>query len=702
MIGKYYRTIERDEATGDTLFELSLLEFSPYAVNGLLKCKGKIEVLAFGIPIDIEGEFHFPYFVVKDYTLFSKTSQNAEIMLDYLYEDLSESQKKIIMGHINNDILQLVENPSILDDALKRSKNKDQIKKEILQKLKRICEQSVLTRSLIKYNVELNKIEMLCRHNISYEQFKKQPYLCSLYHDISVYQADLFAFEKINILPYNPVRLCGFMMDVLQLYKKSGHVCVKPKDLLNCINAKLKKSVYPEYEINMALLNYCISISSNYVNYHTVDDEIYVYENSVWEQEEQIVMDIHRLNNNPTKLVQSPNISKIEMKLGITYNQKQKEAFNLLNTTGIKILTGPPGAGKTSTLEGLIEAYKDAYPNRIVKLAATTGRAAQVMMESTGKEAETINKMVDVRPFGDKYQGRGPNNPIEADFIICDEISMLGTELASFLFRAIKSGTLLLLVGDEDQLQSVEYGNILQDLISSGVIDVYRLTEIMRNSGAICENGQRINRGNKNLVEDQTFFIHDCTEEDVSNILLTELQKDNVQVLSSVKKGNLGIYNINQIIQKRKNARKKLCLRYRQVEYYENDPIIMTKTNYTKGYFNSDIGYVKSHDTKGIIVDFNGKIIHLDQSDYHLMMLAYCITTHKSQGSSFENVHIVLPRNPENMLTRRILYTAVTRARKTVHIYNVKNAVEYAISNKAESKRLSLLSKKLNSQEKEK
>lgn len=695
MIGKYYKTIERDEASGETIFELSLLEHCSYAEHGILKCKGKIDIFAFGLPLEINGEFQSPYFIVKSYTLFSKTIKGIESMLDYLYADLTETQKNEIINHIDCDILKIVEDDTILENALKRSKKKVQIKKEILKKLKRICEQSMLTRSLIKYNIELNKIEMICNHNITFEQFKSNPYLCSLYHDISVYQADQFAFEHTKILPYSVTRLCGFMMDVLFSYKKAGHVCVKPKDLLDCMNAKLKKSVYPKTEVNMSILNYCISISANYVKYHNINDEIYIYENDIWEQEEQIVADIQRLNSNPSILVSNPDISFIESKLNITYNQKQKASFDLLKTSGIKILTGPPGSGKTATLKGLIVAYKKQYPDRIVKLSATTGRAAQVMMESTGMDAETINKMVDVRPFGDKNQGRDSNNPIEADFIICDEISMLGTELASFLFRAVKSGALLLLVGDEDQLQSVEYGNILQDLILSGVIEIYRLTEIMRNSGAICENGQRINQGNNKLIEDHTFYVHDCNEEDVVNVLIKELQKSNVQVLSSVKKGNLGIHQINQLIQSKKNSRKNLCLKYRQINYYEHDPIIMTETNYEKGYFNGDIGYIEGADDKGIIVNFSGKIIHLDKSDYHLMMLAYCITTHKSQGSSFENVHIILPRNPENMLTRRILYTAVTRARKSVHIYNVQDAIDYAITNKAECKRLSLLSYKL-------
>lgn len=695
MIGKYYKTIERDMSTGETVFELALLENCEYAHNGILTCKGIIGVYAYGMPLEVKGEFHTPYFHVTGYCIVSQTERGIRSMLEYLYEDFTEAQTEAIIAKCNNDILNLVREPSILDEALKRSKKKDDIRKTVLKRLKRLYEQEKLTRILLKYNIDINKIEMMYTRDISYEQFKANPYLCCLFHSASVYQADQFAYDENGVLPYTPTRLCGFLMDALLVYRQAGHVCMRPQDILHFINQRLKKSVYPDSRMTMSLLNYCVVLMKNYVSYHIVDDEIYLYENEVWEEEQTVIANLHRLNNSPADLISNPDILEIEKKLNMQYNKKQRDSFRLLETSGVKILTGPPGSGKTATLKGYIEAYKAMYPKRKIQLAATTGRAAQVMTESTGIEAETINKMVDIRPFGGKYQGKNINNPIDADFIICDEISMLGLKLASYLFQAVKSGSLLILVGDEDQLQSVEYGNVLQDLIKSGFIEICRLTEVMRHSGAIIENAQKINTGVQRLTEDQNFHIHNCTENEAVQILLKEIQKEDVQVISPVKNGELGVYNLNKVVQKKKNTRKQLCLKYRQVEYYENDPIIMLETNYDKGYFNGDIGIIKGCDKEGLLVDFDNKIMHIGKNDYHVMMLAYAITAHKSQGSGFSHIHIMLPRQPENMLTRRIFYTAVTRAKTDVHIYNVSDAANYAISNYSEKPRLSLLGRLL-------
>lgn len=699
MIGKYYRTLERDMATGETLFELAVLEPCSYAKNGLLLCKGKIGVYAHGIPLSIEGTYQSNYFYVHDYTVAFKTQAGMQAIIEYLSDnDLTEVQTNTIIEKCDNDISNLAKNPEILEVALKRSKQKDILKRKILKKLKSLHNQEKLTSILMQYGIELNKIEMMYAHDIDYEKFLSNPYLCSLFHTISIFQADQFAYEYKKILPYSPLRLCGFLMDALLVYKQSGHVCTTPKNVIDYMNMRMKKSIYPNCRISMSLLNYCVDLMKNYVGYHVVNNEVYLYENSIWEEEQMIINDLKRLNSSRIELVANPDIAKIEKTLGIVYNEKQRESFELLKTNGVKILTGPPGAGKTATLRGYIEAYKTQYPNREIRLAATTGRAAQVMKESTGKPAETINKMVDVRPFSTnagKYQGKNPNNPISADFIICDEISMLGTQLASLLLHAVKSGTLLILVGDEDQLQSVEYGNILQDLIASKTIEVCRLTEVMRHSGTIVENAQRINNGKYTLLNDATFQIHKCSEEEALKTLYHNLQKENVQIITPVKKGTLGVYNVNRIMQKKRNLRKKLCLKYRNIEYYQGDPIIMTETNYDRGYYNGDIGTIQGCDEKGLLVDFGNKVMHIGKSDYHIMMLAYAITAHKSQGSGFEHIHILLPRQPDNMLTRRILYTAVTRAKKDVHIYEIEDAVTYAIQNKSERPRLSLLNTQL-------
>ena len=702
VTGKYYRTIYHDEATGDTFFYFTVVEDIPELradmENGILKCQGKITLLASGIPLQIEGNLQNHGFYVTSYSFLENSPIMFIMMLQYLTDnELTEAQERKLQDYCNNDILYIIKHPEVIDKALCKSKSKEKFKKQLLNKIKALCEQEEMTRILIKYGIELNKIETLYKHSVTYEQFKKNPYLSCIYHTISIYQADQFAFDECNILPYSTIRLCGFLLDAVFRYRESGHCCIKLTTLCNYINSRLKRSIFPQTKVNVAILQYCIHLLNNHLELHVLQNEVYVYEKAIWEEESQVITHIRRLNTERKEIVMNPKISQIEQELGIIYNQKQKESFQLLQTSGVKILTGPPGSGKTATLRGLIRALELAYPDQkvVVKLSATTGRAAQVMSNSSGRAAETINKMLNIIPYDDKLHGKNQNDPVEADLIIADEISMLGIKMASCLFSAIKTGSILLLVGDEDQLQSVEYGNVLQDLIESGCIEVCKLTEIMRQSGAICDNAGKINKGKHNLIEDASFRIHYCTEENAKKTLFSFMQKDSFQVISSVKKGTLGVYELNKEIQKRKNLRKKICLIYKGQLFYENDPVIMTETNYDKGYFNGDIGKIIGSDGQGVIVEFPKQVLHLGKEEYHDMELAYAITTHKCQGSEFDHVHVLLPRYPDNMLTRRILYTAITRAKKDIHLYVVEDACDYAIDNTAERPHISLLKDRL-------
>ena len=325
-----------------------------------------------------------------------------------------------------------------------------------------------------------------------------------------------------------------------------------------------------------------------------------------------------------------------------------------------------------------------------IRLAATTGRAAQVLSKSTEMDAVTVNKLLDIRPFETAVPGKNINEPLNADLIIVDEVSMLGLELASFLLSAIKNQAVLILVGDKDQLPSVDYGNILADFIGCGLIETYYLTEVMRQHGTILDNSQLINHGSSALKQDKTFQVRNfCSMENaVEDIKKLHIDTDRVQYLSTVKKDNLGTHAINKYSQQNKNGK---CIYYGKNRYFVGDRIIMTKTNYDRNYINGDVGIITDIREKSIIANFDGKILALDTQDFFYMDLAYCVTIHKSQGSEFDYVIVLLPDAANGMLTRRILYTAVTRAKKALIVYNVNHSMEHAISNQEERKRISLL-----------
>ncbi len=304
------------------------------------------------------------------------------------------------------------------------------------------------------------------------------------------------------------------------------------------------------------------------------------------------------------------------------------------------------------------------------------------MSNSSKREAETINKMLNIRPYGDKLHGKNANDPVEGDFIIVDEVSMLGTKLASCLLSAVKTGAILLLVGDENQLQSVEYGNVLQDLIRSNVVEVYRLNEIMRQTGAICENALLINKGVSSLIKDDSFHVYECSEEEAMKKLFQLMKKPDTQILSSVKGGMLGTRCLNREIQKMKNRGRKICLLYKQQPFYEQDSIILTETNYEKGYFNGDIGKIIGRNEDGLLVEFESKVLCLDQGDFHVMELAYVITTHKSQGTIRETIDedkicIFIPEGKnaekhvmvyEKEITKKTMDVLQKKTEKTLHL----------------------------------
>ena len=697
MIGNYYRTISRDEATGDTLFLFSPTEPCPYVKDGLLSCRGNIRIYSQGIPLEITGDYQNSYFHVTDCKIAVDTREGSRKVLEYV-ADLTEPQIQRLLDACNGQVFELIGKPELLMEVLKRSKQKEKIVATILNRLKSMKTQEILSRKLMSYGIALDRIEALFRDGIDLHQMYKNPYLNCLYHEIPIYQADQFAYDEMHIRDYDERRLIGFLLDAMMLAKASGHTCQTPDEVCRLMNWRMKRSVYPETEVSPAILNYLVSQAKKLFEFHIINGKLYLYETSVWEEETKLLYGLQRLLKTPKPFLESVNVEEVERKLGITYTPEQRAAFSLLRYSGVKILTGPPGSGKTAMIRGLIEQVKMKTPGKVIQLSATTGRASQVLGNSCGSAAETVNKMLGVRPYGDSLLARNQSNPIEADLIIVDEVSMLGLKLASILVHAVRPGSILLLVGDDNQLQSVEYGNVLEDLIESDVVKVYRLTQIIRQSGRICENAMEVQQGKFHLKEGSDFHIHRCREEEVLPLLKQHLQDKDCQVISPVKGGPLGIRELNAYLQNQ-NRKGAFCLTYRGIHYHIGEPIIMTKTNYDKGYFNGDIGIITGKDDTGILVAFDRCVLHLDREDYHLMDLAYAITTHKVQGSEFAHIHIVLPRHPENMLTRRILYTAITRAKRDVHIYDVDGACHYAISNQAERPRRTLLIERLKREE---
>lgn len=379
----------------------------------------------------------------------------------------------------------------------------------------------------------------------------------------------------------------------------------------------------------------------------------------------------------------------------ITYTEKQATAIRLATTSRCMILTGGPGTGKTTTLSGILSRlYADGY---VVRLCAPTGRAAQRMKEQTGRPAETIHRLLQYTP-GQGFR-RDRRNPVRVDVLIVDEASMIDIELMQRLTDALPDGARLIIVGDHDQLPSVGAGNVLRALIHSGTIPTVTLDTIQRQAegSLIIQNAHRIIHGQMPLWQnrwdgehhDDFLFQRADSDEEAAQIvtdlvarrLPAMLPNTEIQVLTPMKKDGIATAtaSLNARLQREANPDGT---RYtlNGHEWRQGDRVIQTRNDYDLQVMNGDLGRVTGFDPlRGLLIDFSGRTVAVD--DYHMrhLQLAYAITIHKSQGSEFPVVVIPLTMSHAVMLRRNLLYTAVTRARQLCIIVGSRQALERAV-----------------------
>lgn len=422
-------------------------------------------------------------------------------------------------------------------------------------------------------------------------------------------------------------------------------------------------------------------------------------------------------------------IELFEKKYNIQLAKSQKEAILAAFSEGIEIITGGPGTGKTTIIKCIIDIYEKNGMK--VLLGAPTGRAAKRMTESTGREAKTIHRLLDMGVSSDEEEksifGKGDKDPLEADVVIIDEASMIDIILMHNLLKAIKLGTRLIIVGDVDQLPSVGPGNVLRDLINSNLIKVVRLKEIFRqgSESLITVNAHRINNGEMpylNKKGNDFYFIKEDSQDeilttiiDLINRRLPTFNKDwdklrDIQLLTPMRKGTLGVLNMNESIQNVLNppANYKKEKKVKEMIFREGDKVMQTKNNYSLkwtrisgegepegvGVFNGDMGFIESIDEEEkivtVIFDDERRVkydyIYLDELE-----LAYAITIHKSQGSEFKVIIIPAFMGSPFLMNRNLLYTGITRAKSLVVVVGMPKALKYMVSNTKSMERYSAL-----------
>lgn len=431
-------------------------------------------------------------------------------------------------------------------------------------------------------------------------------------------------------------------------------------------------------------------------------------------------------------------LAQIEKAEKITLEEKQKLAIKNAVNNGVAVITGGPGTGKTTTINAMIKMFEKL--NLELLLAAPTGRAAKRITEATGYTAQTIHRLLELSGGGIDEEGnrsaytfvRNSNNPLEADVIIIDEMSMVDSSLFYSLLQAIMPGTRLVLVGDSNQLPSVGPGNVLKDIIRSGVFSVTVLDKIFRQgeNSDIITNAHLINAGKQLEINNKSrdfFYIPRQGSQDIiaelKHLILDSLpgffQVDpmNIQVLTPMRKYELGVENLNKRLQEILNPSSRSIPEKEKndVVFRKGDKVMQIKNNYKLewkimdakdrfvkeegvGVFNGDVGFIKEIDEfdQKIVVEYDdGRLVDYLYSQLDELEHAYAITIHKSQGSEYPVVVIPLLTGPAKLLNRNLLYTAVTRARKGVVIVGNIGLVKTMIDNIDEQKRYTTFAERL-------
>jgi len=460
----------------------------------------------------------------------------------------------------------------------------------------------------------------------------------------------------------------------------------------------------------------------NYIKKLTIDEQEVVALSQYYKIEKVLADTLILLNadSETSQLEIDQDIDFYEQLNKIKMHDNQREAVKIAVNNGVSVITGGPGTGKTTIIKCILQIFKNM--GKKVKLMAPTGRAAKRLSESTREDASTIHRALEMTGGEDNRFLFNNMTKLNYDVIIVDEVSMVDSQLMYYLVRSIKRGAKLILVGDKDQLASVGAGNVLADILASGCFATMCLTQIYRQSedSLIIVNAHAINNGNMPELNNKSkdfFFDKKESNEDVLNSIINMcttripnflgVDSSKVQVLAPMKAGVVGIDNINKELQDKLNpsSLKKMEIETDKVIYRKYDRVMQITNNYERewkredglsgsGVFNGDIGVIKDIDmnTSEVIVEFeDGRIVRYLKNEMSELTLSYAITIHKSQGSEFDVVVIPVVSGPPMLLTRNLLYTAVTRAKKMVVLIGTKQCIARMVHNNYTKVRYTML-----------
>lgn len=709
IFGLYDITLFRDEKTGYTCFTMVVDDNSiPRNSYGNMNCIGMIPLYEKNTPLCVSGEFKTngsqKYLKITDYRTVSKSKSDVICFLSGgIVAGLGPRLAEKIADIAGTDIFEFCKKEDSISKLLEIPKIDKKIPEKLVSKLSNLSSLSSFVKYIISFGGTYNNaIDLYDKYGSSTEDMLRNNPYTMRYAGVSLETIESIAKSE-NIKPFDRRRTVAITDIILSSNENNGNSRISFIELCQKFH-HLDKRYYDDYETptlyiaEAIILLKCIDVFE--------DNVLYIYKRETYENEMLIAKELKRLAESAFAMDDKGiTLNDIMDECGIYYGASQAKAFDMLITTGVKLLIGGPGVGKTTTINGILKKYKRMYPEKKIAMCAPTGCAAKKMTQSTGQQALTIYKYLDIRPFEESMKCKDSYDQLDADCIVVDEMSMVDETIFALLLRAIKNGTLLILVGDEAQLESVGTGSVLRDLIRSKQIETYYLDTVFRqkNGSKIINNSQKIKDGDIRLQTDDTFKIFHCKDDDeITSILLNQLnnyKEAKVITTSRNRKFKTGSVVLNGKIQEKFHVENGDTVFFNGYRFSVGDKIIMTKTNYEKFFFNGDEGYITGIHVNGyrkeIVVNIDENLITLSGTLLDSIELNYAITAYKAQGNEYDTVIIVLPNNPKILLQRSLLYVAVTRAKKQVLIIEENGALSTAIKNKNKKERNTGLCTKL-------
>lgn len=716
----------RNEDNGYTVFQLT-------NDDGELTCVGTLPYVSEGELVEISGEYvnHNIYGMQLQVSGYEVLEPEDLISIErYLGSGAIKGVGAALAGRIvrrfKGDTFRIIE-----EEPERLSEVKGISERKAREIAKQVEEKKDMRRAMIylqKFGITLSLSAKIYEHygqNV-YRVMEENPYqIADHVPGVGFKTADEIA-RRIGIHTDSDYRIRSGIFYVLLQAVGDGHIYLPEEELLS------RTKVLLEIEL-LDISNYLMDLAiERKIVIKEAQEGRLIYPAQYYYMELGTAKMLHDLNvkYEIADVVIEKRLREIEANAELQLDEMQRRAVAMAVQNGVLILTGGPGTGKTTTINAMIHFFESEGMD--IYLAAPTGRAAKRMTEATGYEARTIHRMLELAYLpedeGRQMQyGKNEENPLEADVIIIDEMSMVDLMLMHVLLRAVPVGTRLILVGDKDQLPSVGPGSVLKDLIESERFPVVRLTKIFRQAqqSDIVVNAHKINRGEAVILDNKSqdfFFLKREDANTIISVVLTLIQKKlpkyvdadmfDIQVLTPMRKGLLGVERLNTILQQYLNPPdpKKAEKEYGDRLFRVGDKVMQIKNNYqleweiaTKyglvvdkgvGVFNGDIGRITEINTytETIEVEFEEK--KKVRYPYELLdelELAYAVTVHKSQGSEYPAVIIPLLQGPKQLYHRNLIYTAVTRAKKCVTLVGSDFTFQEMIQNTNEQNRYTSL-----------